>query len=63
MKVVVVGAGVGGLAVAARLAAQGHAVELHERSATHGGKLGEFRRDGFVFDTGPSLLTMPRVFE
>jgi phytoene desaturase len=63
VKVVVVGAGVGGLAVAARLAAQGHAVELHERSATHGGKLGEFRRDGFVFDTGPSLLTMPQVFE
>jgi len=63
VKVVVVGAGVGGLAVAARLAAQGHAVELHERSTTHGGKLGEFRRDGFAFDTGPSLLTMPQVFE
>jgi phytoene desaturase len=63
VKVVVVGAGVGGLAVAARLAAQGHAVELHERSTTHGGKLGEFRREGFAFDTGPSLLTMPHVFE
>ena len=32
------------------------------RAATHGGKLGEFRRDGFTFDTGPSLLTMPQVF-
>jgi phytoene desaturase len=60
--VVVVGAGVGGLAAAARLAAQGHRVVLHERSATHGGKLGEYRRDGFTFDTGPSLLTMPQVF-
>jgi phytoene desaturase len=61
-RVVVVGAGVGGLAAAARLAAQGHRVELHERAATHGGKLGEYRRDGFTFDTGPSLLTLPQVF-
>lgn len=63
MKVVVIGAGVGGLAVAARLAAQGHDVALHERSGTHGGKLGEYRRDGFAFDTGPSLLTLPQVFD
>lgn len=62
-RVVVIGAGVGGLAAAARLAAQGHRVELHERSPTHGGKLGEYRRDGFTFDTGPSLLTLPGVFE
>ncbi|MDT0349354.1 phytoene desaturase family protein [Pseudonocardia charpentierae] len=61
-RIVVVGAGVGGLAAAARLAAQGHGVVLHERAATHGGKLGEYRRDGFTFDTGPSLLTMPQVF-
>ncbi|HZG89451.1 MAG TPA: FAD-dependent oxidoreductase, partial [Pseudonocardia sp.] len=61
--VVVIGAGVGGLAAAARLAAQGHAVALHERAATHGGKLGEYRRDGFAFDTGPSLLTLPQVFD
>lgn len=63
MRIVVVGAGVGGLAAAARLAAQGHDVQVHERGATHGGKLGEFRRDGFVFDTGPSLLTLPAVFD
>lgn len=61
-RVVVIGAGVGGLAAAARLAAQGHRVALHERAGTHGGKLGEYRRDGFTFDTGPSLLTMPQVF-
>jgi phytoene desaturase len=61
-RVVVIGAGVGGLAAAARLAAQGHRVAVHERAATHGGKLGEFRRDGFAFDTGPSLLTLPQVF-
>jgi phytoene desaturase len=62
-RVVVIGAGVGGLAAAARLAARGHDVVLHERAPTHGGKLGEYRRDGFTFDTGPSLLTMPAVFE
>lgn len=61
-RVVVIGAGVGGLAAAARLAALGHAVQLHERAGTHGGKLAEYRRDGFTFDTGPSLLTMPQVF-
>jgi phytoene desaturase len=60
---VVIGAGVGGLAAAARLAALGHRVQLHERAPTHGGKLGEYRRDGFTFDTGPSLLTLPAVFD
>jgi phytoene desaturase len=63
VKVVVVGAGVGGLAAAARLAATGHTVTLVEAAPVVGGKLGRFEKDGFVFDTGPSLLTMPRVFE
>ncbi|MEN3301698.1 phytoene desaturase family protein [Pseudonocardia sp.] len=62
-RVIVIGAGVGGLAAAARLAAQGHAVALHERAATHGGKLGTYERDGFAFDTGPSLLTLPQVLD
>ncbi len=60
--VVVIGAGVGGLAAAARLAAAGHRVTVHERAATVGGKLGRYERDGFLFDTGPSLLTLPQVF-
>ncbi|WP_199442123.1 phytoene desaturase family protein [Umezawaea beigongshangensis] len=60
--VVVVGAGMGGLAAAARLAATGHRVTVLERSATCGGKLGTYSRDGFVFDTGPSLLTLPQVY-
>lgn len=58
-KVVVVGAGVGGLAVAARLARLRHDVTLLERSDTVGGKLGVHTRDGFTFDTGPSLVTLP----
>ncbi|MEU8613929.1 phytoene desaturase family protein [Actinoplanes sp. NPDC048791] len=61
-NVVVIGAGVGGLAAAARLAAAGHRVTVHERAAEVGGKLGRYERDGFRFDTGPSLLTLPQVF-
>jgi phytoene desaturase len=57
--VVVVGAGLGGLAAAARLAALGHSVTVCEAAATVGGKLGVLERDGFTFDTGPSLLTVP----
>jgi phytoene desaturase len=62
-RIVVIGGGVGGLAAAARLAAGGHDVVVHERSATLGGKLAVYERDGFVFDTGPSLLTLPQVFD
>jgi phytoene desaturase len=61
-RVVVVGAGLGGLAVAARLAAAGHGVTVLERSGAVGGKAGWFAREGFGFDTGPSLLTLPAVF-
>jgi phytoene desaturase len=63
MRVVVVGAGVGGLAAAVRMAAAGHRVVVLEQGARAGGKAGRWECDGFTFDTGPSLLTMPWVFE
>ncbi|HEY0002145.1 MAG TPA: phytoene desaturase family protein [Actinoplanes sp.] len=62
-RIVVIGAGVGGLTAAARLAAAGHSVVVHERSGVAGGKLAGYERDGFRFDTGPSLLTLPQVFD
>ncbi len=61
-RVVVIGAGMGGMAVAARLAVKRHDVTVIEQAPTYGGKLGTFERDGFVFDTGPSLLTLPAVY-
>ena len=61
-RVVVVGAGLGGLSCAARLATVGHDVVVCEAAASVGGKLGTYVRDGFTFDTGPSLLTLPAVY-
>jgi phytoene desaturase len=61
-RVVVIGAGMGGMAVAARLAVKRHDVTVVEQAPTYGGKLGRVERDGFVFDTGPSLLTLPAVY-
>ncbi|MGB7364377.1 MAG: phytoene desaturase family protein, partial [Rhodococcus sp. (in: high G+C Gram-positive bacteria)] len=60
---VVVGAGIGGLATAARLAYRGFDVTVLEQANILGGKLGLHERDGFSFDTGPSLVTMPHVFD
>jgi len=61
-RVVVIGAGMGGMAAAARLAVKGHDVTIVEQGATYGGKLARYSRDGFVFDTGPSLFTLPAVY-
>jgi phytoene desaturase len=58
-RVVVVGAGVGGLACALRLARAGHRVTVVEQGRQPGGKCARVERGGFRFDAGPSLLTMP----
>jgi phytoene desaturase len=62
-EAVVIGGGVGGLAAAIRLRAAGHGVTILERRAEVGGKLAVLERDGFRFDAGPSLLTLPSVFD
>lgn len=62
LSVSVIGAGVGGLTVAARLARRGHQVRVFEQSDRVGGKCHTEWIDGFGFDTGPSLLTLPAVY-
>ena len=59
----IVGGGLGGLAAACTLAARGHKVTLMERNAWLGGKAAVLEEDGFRFDMGPTILTMPRVLE
>jgi len=61
--VLVLGGGFAGLAAAIRLASLGREVTLIERHASLGGKAGEVRIDGFRFDTGPSVVTLPHVLE
>ncbi|MEU4492506.1 NAD(P)/FAD-dependent oxidoreductase [Streptomyces sp. NPDC023998] len=61
-RIAVIGAGMGAMAAAARLAVAGHRVTVYERSATHGGAVGRFEREGFGFDTGPALLHLPAVW-
>ncbi len=60
-RIVVVGAGLGGLAAAIRLACAGREVTLLEQATIPGGRAGRIQRDGFAFDTGPSVLTMPEL--
>ncbi len=62
-RVVVVGAGVGGLAAAARLAHQGFDVQLFEKTDGPGGRCNRLRVDGFTWDLGPTIVLMPEVFE
>jgi phytoene desaturase len=61
-RIIVVGAGIGGMVSAAYLAHKGFNVEIFEKNLKPGGKMNEFRIDGYRFDTGPSLITMPYVF-
>src|SRR4051794_9593028 len=61
MRIAVVGAGVGGLACGLRLARAGHDVVVLEQASAPGGKCGRLETEGFAFDTGASLVTMPWV--
>lgn len=59
---IVVGAGVGGVGTASRLAAQGFSVTVVEQNSFVGGRCSLIHRDGYRFDAGPSLLLLPKLF-
>ena len=63
LSVNIVGAGIAGLATSIRLASRGHHVTVFEQSDKPGGKLNSFQWEGFRWDTGPSLFTLPDLVE
>lgn len=62
-SVIIIGSGVGGTSLAARLSQQGFSVTVYEKNSFSGGRLSIIRNNGFRFDQGPSLYLMPKVFE
>ena len=62
-KVVIIGAGLGGLSAAISLRQEGCQVVIHEKNAQIGGKLNVLKEQGYTFDLGPSILTLPHIFE
>lgn len=61
--IVIIGAGLGGLAAALRLTGAGRRVTVLERAAEPGGRAGVLRSHGYSFDTGPTVLTMPELID
>ncbi|WP_293312572.1 1-hydroxycarotenoid 3,4-desaturase CrtD [Pedobacter sp. UBA5917] len=62
-KAIVIGAGIAGIASAIRCAVKGYEVDVFEAHSKPGGKLGEIKVNGFRFDAGPSLFTMPQYVD
>lgn len=62
-KVIVIGSGLGGLSAAISLAQEGYKVTIHEKNNKIGGKLNVLKEKGYTFDLGPSILTLPHIFE
>ncbi len=62
-EVTVIGSGLGGLSAAISLAQEGYAVTIYEKNARIGGKLNLLKERGYTFDLGPSILTLPHIFE
>lgn len=61
-KIVVIGAGLGGISASIMLALNGYDVEIFEKNEKIGGKLNYITESGFTFDLGPSILTLPQYF-
>ncbi len=62
-KIIVIGSGFGGLAVASRLLSQGHEVVLFEKRDKPGGRAYTYHINGFTFDGGPTVITAPFLFD
>lgn len=62
-RVIVIGAGLGGLSAAISLAADGYDVSVYEKNERIGGKLNIHQASGFNFDMGPSIFTLPQYFQ
>lgn len=60
-SVAIIGAGIGGMCAAARLAKQGYSVDIYEKNPQVGGRAYKFSQEGFSFDMGPTLLMMTDV--
>ena len=63
MNSVVIGSGFGGMAAALRLKAKGHKVTLIEKHPDLGGRARVFKRNGFTYDGGPTVITAPYLME
>ncbi|WP_217587978.1 phytoene desaturase family protein [Lentibacillus saliphilus] len=61
-KVIVIGAGVAGLASAIRLQHAGYSVSIYEKESMPGGKMHRIDQDGYQFDLGPSIVMMPEIY-
>tara|TARA_B100001121_G_scaffold157741_1_gene137970 strand:+ start:105 stop:1583 length:1479 start_codon:yes stop_codon:yes gene_type:complete len=62
-KVIIIGSGIAGLASAIRLSNYGYSVIVFESNTDVGGKISEINKNGYRFDTGPSLFTMPELMD
>ncbi len=62
-SVLIVGTGLGGLSTGLRLASRGYTVTFVEKAQQPGGRLNQLKKEGFIFDVGPSFFSMPYEFE
>ena len=62
-KIIIIGSGIAGLASAIRLSSNGYSVVVFESNNYIGGKISEINENGYRFDTGPSLFTMPKLID
>lgn len=62
MKIAIIGAGVGGIATAIKLAQNGHKVTIYEKNDSPGGRCGRLIREGHRFDVGATIFLMPSIY-